>query len=184
MASKHGSSSTITPPNSPKRSKSGEEEMVSSMETSDVIPSSSLPSVVHSFNLLGLSEFLPEGDSDALPEFKSISKLPVGQIFKVCKIIKRDKGVENCKFPGIQLYLNDADNSCRTALPKRFYDYFTKHHPEQFELFQNSVKTFKIDGYKPTQNGNMVLVSFPNLNPPEEKIKIVEVTEDETEESS
>lgn len=108
-----------------------------------------------------LIQFNMLGAGDALPPFTSISKLPVGEIFTVSKIIKRDYGVDGCIYPGVQLFLNE--NTLRTALPSRFYTYFEEAKPEEFESFKNTVKTVRVDGFRNTKNGKMVLVSFPNL---------------------
>lgn len=50
-----------------------------------------------------------------LPPFTSITKLVVGKIYSVKKIIKRVVGEQNANYTGIQVYLDN----CRTNLPSK-----------------------------------------------------------------
>ncbi len=62
------------------------------------------------------------GSSNSLPQFISVTNLPIDMIFTITKVVKRIAGEDGAKYTGIHLYLED--NYCRTNLPSNIFFLF------------------------------------------------------------
>ena len=109
MASR--SSSTTPPPSSSPRASFAEGSLdvdtICTLYADNPTPSNIVDMVLNHVNELG------GGD---LPPFISITKLEIGKIYTIQKMVKRVAGEDNAPYTGIQVYLN----KCRTSLPRKY----------------------------------------------------------------